>query len=115
MGGNIYPIGFKIYYGDYTSYSAFISSGNLKLLWDFIPKKDDVQVVVLFENTIDSLNRYTRMFYSGVDYYIFDGKKFTFGNILYDGTVLYGKWASDKDFRNIFNIAWNNYEFKKGD
>ena len=109
FGGEVYPIGFKIFYGDNTVYSAKGVSEELKTAWDEAPNQD-VQIVVLYENTIDAQGRHTRVLYSGVDYYIFDGGTFTFTNDIHNGTVLYGKWGDDEDFQAIRDIALTDYE-----
>lgn len=109
LGSDIYPIGFKIFYGDNSTYSGKGTSIQLKELWD-LAINQDIQVIILYENILDGLGRHTRMIYSGIDYYIFDGTRFIFSNTIHEGTVLYGKWDDYTDFMNIFYKAMDDYE-----
>ena len=105
--GDKYPIAFKIFYGDHSIYESGIGDKiQLKADWDDAPK-ENVQVVVLYENmTIN--NNHTKVLYSGFDYYTFNGEKFVFTNENPEETILYGKWAIDYDtFREIFSNAFS--------
>jgi len=108
FGGEVYPIGFKIYYSDYSVYTGKGNKEDLKHAWNLAPDQD-VQIVILYQNTKDGMGRNTRMVYSGVDYYIFDGDMFVFSNEEHSGTILYGVWMEDRDFRELFNNAWSDY------
>ena len=97
FGFEVYPIAFRIYYGDDTTYTGIGNQSELKKLWEEAPN-ENIQVITLFENTPNGLGGNTKMFYSGVDYYMFDGEKFVFDNIIHDGHVLYGKWDSNEHY-----------------
>lgn len=104
FGFDVYPVAFRIYYGDDTTYTGVGTQSELRQLWKLAPDQN-VQVVVLYENTLDAHGNNTKMLYSGVDYFMFDGERFIFDNVLYDGHVLFGLWDSNRHFALVRDRA----------
>ncbi|MFC1600638.1 hypothetical protein ACFL25_01005 [Patescibacteria group bacterium] len=105
-------IGFKIYYGNGITYSSRQGS------WLKAPRQD-VQVVILFENTKDAMGRHTRILFSGDDYYFrYFNKK---GEPVWEssftdpkkikGHVIYGKWLKpDSKYEKLRIKAMYDYD-----
>lgn len=97
--------GFKIWYSDKT-YSS--NDG----IWNDAPE-DNVQVVMIYFKKRDALNRHTRLYSSGCDYYALnkDGR-FTshFEDISkVDGHVLYGKYMNWEELAKLEQKAFDDY------
>ena len=84
----------------------------LKQTWDKAPN-DDVQFIIIYNNTLDAMGRHTRHTMTGEDYYFFDGGTFgsSFNNIdVCFGTILYGRWVDDKIYELITQQAMDDYK-----
>ena len=107
----VYPIGFRIYYGDLSIFSFGGDMADFREAWGSAPQ-NDVQFIIIFENTQDALERPTRVTFAGRDYYFFDGETFGATDDLTRaiGTVLYGEWVSDEIHEQINALANEDYD-----
>ena len=104
------PIGYIVWYGDGTSYRI---DKLTRAEWDKLPK-DNVQIIMVFENTRDGQGRPTRVYMGGCDYYTYDGKDFQMANdtrvLTKNTTILYGRWLEDEEFKEIQRMALGDYK-----
>lgn len=99
-------IGFKIWYSD----SVYTSNDGE---WKNAPI-DNVQVVMIYFEKKDALNRYTRLYSSGCDYYALDTTKGLFTSHFDDinkvfGHVLYGKFMNWNKLIELEKVAFEDY------
>ena len=112
--GVAHPIGFKIYYGDGTVISRF---GTVKEMLRTLKNapNENLQIIMIFEQTFDDLGRPTRVMLSGKDYYYYDSNLQVFAatNLLEDiavnDKVYYGLWMADEDYAVLRDIALEDY------
>jgi len=100
-----YPIGYKIYYGDGSVYTA----SDLSLeTWKNAPH-DNVVLVMIHENTENGTGGNTRVSLTGGDYYFYNGDGFSFGHAkdtrVCQGHIIYGWWTTDLLYTDIVNRA----------
>jgi len=98
----------KIYYSDGSTFSS--NDGT----WGEAPDQD-VQIVILYYPRKDGMGRPTRTLVSGVDYYFKSENGFgwsfdDFSQVI--GTVKFGKWTDDINFKNIQKIAIKDYNIR---
>ncbi len=104
----VYATGFKLHYTDGTVYAG---TGDLLNAWDQATTTG-LQVLVIYESSVDGMGRPTRHMVHGVDYYGYDGDTFYGCNDTrgVKGKVLYGEWTTDEEFEKIRIKAFNDYD-----
>jgi len=112
--GVAHPIGFKIYYGDGTIISKF---GTVKQMLQTLKGAPDqnMQIIMIFEQTFDELGRPTRVMICGKDYYYYDSNLQVFAatndlaDIAVNDKVYYGLWMTDEDYATLVSVAIEDY------
>lgn len=116
--GKAFPIGFKVYYGDSSIITVKGNEREMRNGLRNVSKKEDVQIIMIYENTKDSLNRPTRVKIAGRDYYFYDSD---FGVISATDNIeeikanskqtqLNGRWMDDKAWEELVKRAMDDYE-----
>ena len=110
----VYPIGFKVYYTDKTVFTGLGTLEDLLGQWESLTG-DGVQVIVIFESSVDGKGRNTRHMMQTYDYYSFDGVTFYGCNDTraMNGKVIYGEWIEDDLFEEIRQYAFANHEISE--